>query len=65
MLSTGEHIAALGEDNSIRIYQLNGELITTIYPPPTANDVKEVHYSKELNKFIVLLENGSICIFPA
>ncbi|CAG9319560.1 unnamed protein product [Blepharisma stoltei] len=56
-------IGVLSEDNSVILYDLTGKLVTTIYPPPTANDVKEMFYIKEIDRVLLLLYSGSMCIF--
>jgi len=37
--------------------------ITTIYPPPTANDIVEIKYCMNLDKIFLLLATGMICIY--
>lgn len=58
-----KYIAVLSEDNSVILHDESGKLVCTIYPPPTANDVKDVFYIRELDRVILLLYSGSMCIF--
>lgn len=57
-----EKITAVGEDNSIVLYKA-GKVSTTIYPPPSAHDLKDIIYVNELKRVIVLLDSGVICLF--
>ncbi len=58
-----DKMAALCEDNSVRMYDSSGELVCTVFPPPTADDIKEMHYSQELGYMILLLHSGNICMY--
>ena len=51
------------EDNSVMIYRPDGKQISTIYPPPTAKELKAVEYSMALNRFIILLKSGTLCVY--
>lgn len=57
-----EKIAAIGEDNSIVLYEA-GKVVTTIYPPPSAYDLKDVIYLSDFRRVLVLLDSGVICLF--
>ena len=59
----GDCIGLLGEDNSVVIYDLNTKIKCIIYPPPTAADVKQLVYSKDLHRVILLLFSGTICVY--
>lgn len=58
-----DKMAALCEDNSVRLYDRQGDLVCTVFPPPTADDIKEMHFSEELEWMILLLHSGNICIY--
>ncbi len=51
------------EDNSVRILNEECQAKSTIYPPPTAMDLVSVQYCITLDRFFLLLESGSICIY--
>lgn len=57
-----EKIAAIGEDNSIVLYE-SGKVVTTIYPPPSAHDLKDIMYIEDQRRVLVLLDSGVICLF--
>ena len=57
-----EKIAAVGEDNSIVLYEY-GKVVTTIYPPPSAHDLKDIIYIDAQRRVLVLLDSGVICLF--
>lgn len=57
------NIGVLGEDNSVILYSTAGHVVTTVYPPPTANDVKDIFYIDEIQRLLLLLYSGSICLF--
>lgn len=57
-----EKITAIGEDNSIVLYKA-GKVATTIYPPPSAHDLRDIVFVNELKRVIVLLDSGVICLF--
>ena len=57
-----ERVAAIGEDNSIVLYE-SGKVITTIYPPPSAHDLKDVFFLESSKRVLVLLDSGVICLF--
>lgn len=57
-----EKITAVGEDNSIVLYK-SGKVVTTIYPPPSAHDLKDIIFIEDLRRVLVLLDSGVICLF--
>ena len=61
MLCTDTQIIALNKDNSCIAFNEDGSIKSTIYPPPTAKNVKELHYHNEL--IYLLLSSGTICVF--
>lgn len=63
MIALNESVIVLTDDNSVVNYSLDGKVISTIYPPPTSTDIKEVHYCHELKRFVLLLSTGAICVF--
>jgi hypothetical protein len=38
-------------------------IISTIYPPPTSKEIKQIHYCMNLNKIFLLLDSGIICVY--
>eukprot|EP00347_Sterkiella_histriomuscorum_P004241 403361206 len=54
----------LCEDNSVFIQDtLTQKLMSTLYPPPTAQQTVALFHSRKLNRLLVLLITGSICIY--
>lgn len=61
-----ETIMTLFSDNSVQLQEAdrhNPAPISTIYPPPGAKDVLFLGYCMNLEKIIVVLVNGSICVY--
>ncbi|CAI2378645.1 unnamed protein product [Moneuplotes crassus] len=56
-------IYVLSNDNSAVIFDPKGKQMSTIYPPPTAKELKEIEYSIKLRKIFILLSSGTICIY--
>jgi hypothetical protein len=38
-------------------------IIATIYPPPSAKEILYIHYCMNLDRILLLLEGGAICIY--
>lgn len=57
-----EKVAAVGEDNSVVLYD-KGKVVTTIYPPPSAHDLKDIMFLEESRRVLVLLDSGVICLY--
>jgi WD40 repeat protein len=53
----------LSNDNSAIMFSPDGTQISTIYPPPTAKDLKIMQYSIKLKKIFILLASGTICVY--
>lgn len=53
----------LSNDNSAVLFRPDGTQISTIYPPPTAKELKIMQYSIKLKKIFILLASGTICIY--
>jgi WD40 repeat protein len=51
-------IVSLNSDNSCIVFNVGGAIRSTIYPPPTAKSVIELHYHKTL--IYLLLSSGTI-----
>ncbi|CAI2378793.1 unnamed protein product [Moneuplotes crassus] len=56
-------IYVVSNDNSAVVFDPQGKQISTIYPPPTAKELKEVEYSIKLRKIFILLSSGTICVY--
>ena len=41
----------------------DGTIKSTIYPPPTPNSIQQVVFCMTLNRVLLLLESGSLCIY--
>lgn len=56
----------LFQDNSV-VLQLpqseNPMTISTIYPPPTAKEIKYIHYCINTRRVFILLTSGTLCIY--
>lgn len=37
--------------------------MSTIYPPPTAKELRVIEYSIKLKKIFILLASGTICVY--
>jgi uncharacterized protein YlzI (FlbEa/FlbD family) len=61
LFCTEDKMLVLSNDNSCIVYSENGAVLSTIYPPPTAKTVKELHYHNSL--VYLLLSSGTICVF--
>lgn len=55
----------LCEDNSafIKSIEDEGEQKTTLYPPPSAELIMKIVYSWKLDRFIVLLQSSTLCVY--
>lgn len=40
-----------------------GNIKSTVYPPPTPTLIEKILYQMSLSRLILLLQNGSICIY--
>lgn len=57
---------SLCDDNSafiLRCDKENREVKTTLYPPPSSNELQSVAYSIRLDRVIVLLTNSTLCVY--
>jgi len=45
------------------VLNTKGELISTIFPPPSSKNILGIDYSFISSRAYVLLANGSICIY--
>ena len=58
--------ASLCDDNSAFIRDIDasqGDPKTTLYPPPSAQEIVKIQYSARLDRFILLLSSSTICIY--
>lgn len=53
----------LCDDNSALLFRPDGKQISTIYPPPTAKELRIMEYSIMLKKIFILLASGTICVY--
>ena len=52
------------DNNSILLLDpTNGQVKSTIYPPPTPTNIQKVIYCMVLKRVFVLLETGTICVY--
>ena len=60
-------IISVCQDNSAVIKDVNETVATydktTLYPPPSAQTIKKIVYSTNLDKLILLLSSSTICIY--
>jgi hypothetical protein len=54
---------ALCENNSIYLQRPSGAVLSTIYPPPTAQQIVSVHHSMKMNRVIAFLVSGALCFY--
>lgn len=38
-------------------------MLSTIYPPPTAQQIVSVHHSMKMNRVIAFLVSGALCFY--
>lgn len=58
--------ASLCDDNSAFIRDIDANSTdpkTTLYPPPSAQEIMKIQYSTRLDRFILLLSSSTICIY--
>ena len=58
-------VYVLCNDNSAVLFNQEGKQMSTIYPPPTAKELKMMEYSIKLKRIFILLASGTICIYKA
>ena len=57
-------ICTLFKDNSAVIQEpVSGKTLSTIYPPPTAKEVSYIGYSITLERVLIMLESGTLCVY--
>jgi hypothetical protein len=56
---------ALCENNSIYVQnnRAKGVILSTVFPPPTAQQIVSMHHSMKMNRLIVFLISGAICFY--
>ena len=58
--------ASLCDDNSAFIRDIaaaHADPKTTLYPPPSAQEIMKIQYSSRLDRFILLLSSSTICVY--
>ena len=56
-------ILTLLDNNSIIVQDQSSEVRSIIYPPPKSKQVMALLYSDRLERVIVVLESGTLCVY--
>ena len=63
-LNKVENLIVTFDNNSILLLEPNdGQVKSTIYPPPTPTNIQKTIFCMNLKRVFVLLETGTICVY--
>ena len=61
-----KYVMTLFSDNSVVLQEPCSnpvKVVSTIFPPPTSKEIKQVLYCMNLDKIFLLLATGIICVY--